>query len=81
MVPPGLDVHFARHPFPTQMGRDLVVAELDGLAVGTVHLESANHQSTREEQLTVCAKVGASRFPYLGSCVVLVFCPYSVPHL
>ncbi|CAE7224432.1 unnamed protein product [Symbiodinium natans] len=57
VVPPGLDVHFARHPFPTQMGRDLVVAELDGLAVGTVHLESANHQSTREEQLTVCAKV------------------------
>ena len=54
---PELRVRFSHHGLPTHMGRVLVVAELEGLAVGTVHLESLNNQKLRECQLAACAEV------------------------
>ncbi|CAE7542451.1 C11orf68 [Symbiodinium sp. CCMP2592] len=57
LAPPELRVRFSQHGLPTHMGRVLVVAELEGLAVGTVHLESLNNQKLRECQLVACAEV------------------------
>ncbi|CAE7553370.1 UBC7 [Symbiodinium sp. CCMP2456] len=57
LAPPELRVRFSRHGLPTHMGRELLVAELDGLAVGTVHLESLKNQKLRECQLVACAEV------------------------
>lgn len=57
LVAPGIRAHFSFQDFPSQMGRQLLVAELPGLAVGTVHLESLMSQPTRECQLKVCAEV------------------------
>ena len=57
LVPPHLKVRFSRHYLPTQMGRDLLVAELEGLTVGTVHLESLDNQAMREVQLAACEEL------------------------
>lgn len=42
---------FVEHPLPTRMGRSLVLAELEDLAVGVVHLESLSYAETRRRQL------------------------------
>lgn len=39
------------HELPTRMGRSLVVAELEDLAVASVHLESLRYANTRRRQL------------------------------
>ena len=48
---------FRWHPFDSQMGRGLLVAELGGgVEVGTVHLESMRiHHAARTAQLEACA--------------------------
>ena len=56
LIPPHLQVRFSWHDLPTRMGRRLLAAELDGLTVGTVHLESEN-QDMREAQLAACQEV------------------------
>lgn len=57
LAAPGTPVHFSFHELPTDMWRRLLVAELDGLAVGTVHLESLGTHPTREAQLARSAQV------------------------
>ena len=57
LASPGLSVRFSCHSLPTDMDRQLLVAEFDGLSVGTVHLESLDNQDVRESQLAVCAEV------------------------
>ena len=42
---------FVEHALPTRMGRSLVIAEIDDLAVGVVHLESLRYADTRRQQL------------------------------
>lgn len=59
---PGLSARFSFHDLPTDMCRRLLVAELPGLTVGTVHLESLANHPTREAQLQACAAVLAA-FP------------------
>mmetsp|Transcript_60151 Transcript_60151/g.105356 ORF Transcript_60151/g.105356 Transcript_60151/m.105356 type:complete len:326 (-) Transcript_60151:28-1005(-) len=54
LAAPGKDVRFSFHELPTEMCRQLLLAELDGLVVGTVHLESLANHPTREAQLRVC---------------------------
>jgi len=57
LVAPGTPANFSFHKLPTRMWRWLLVAELEGLAVGTVHLESLANHPVREAQLEVCASV------------------------
>ena len=57
MVPAGLRVRFSRHQLPTNMDRQLLVAELAGLSVATVHLESLQNQALRKKQLAECAEL------------------------
>jgi len=60
LVHPDLSADFSFYNLPTNMARRLVVAELDGIAIATVHLESLANHSYREEQLKVCGKVLAT---------------------
>lgn len=57
LVAPGWAARFAHHQLPTAMGRQLLVADLESLVVGNVHLESLENQEVRERQLLVCAEV------------------------
>jgi endonuclease/exonuclease/phosphatase family metal-dependent hydrolase len=61
LVKKKLHAKFKVHPFPTEMARQLLTAEItkDGetILVGTVHLESLNYHNVREQQLEVCQKV------------------------
>mmetsp|Transcript_11503 Transcript_11503/g.17506 ORF Transcript_11503/g.17506 Transcript_11503/m.17506 type:complete len:419 (+) Transcript_11503:232-1488(+) len=50
---------FIRIPFPTEMGRDLLISVLEyqpdtHIAIGNVHLESLDNHMIREKQLQIC---------------------------
>lgn len=47
-----LSFHF--HEFRTEMARRLLVAELEGITIATVHLESLGNHGHRQDQLRVC---------------------------
>lgn len=67
LVAPGISATFSFHRMQTAMCRNLLVAEVLGLAIGTVHLESLANHPTRVEQLRVCESVLA---PYTNALLV-----------
>ncbi len=75
-----LQPKFVFHTFPTEMGRKLLLTELNDfgenrVCVGNVHLESLSNETLRAKQLKVCCTVFKNYQSYI-LCGDFNFCSY-----